>query len=69
MRRDLKAPPEIASETEARRDALVQAALARTPAQVDAWIDAQATTLAGARLVLKMLARVVLALARKTWST
>lgn len=67
MRRDLKAPPSVTSEHEARRDVLVQAALSKTPAEVDAWIDAQATTLAGMRIVIKLLARIVLALARKQW--
>jgi hypothetical protein len=67
MRRDLKAPPAIASEHKARRDTLVQEALTKTPAEVDAWIDSQATTLAGVRMVLKLLARIVLALARKQW--
>ena len=69
MQRKLKAHPAIAGEIEARRNAMVCAALAKTPAEVDAWIDTQAATLAGVRIVLKLLARIVLAMARKTWCT
>ena len=50
---------------ELRGDPALQALRARTPAQVDAWIDANVTTLAQAREVLKTLARIVALIARE----
>jgi hypothetical protein len=49
-----------------RSDAAVRALASRSPAQVDAWIDANVTTLAEARSVLKILARILALLARQT---
>ena len=48
-----------------KADAAVQALRTRTPAQVDAWIDAQVNSLADARAVLKILARILALLARQ----
>ena len=48
-----------------KADAAVQALRTRTPAQVDAWVDSNVTTLAEARAVLKILARIVALLARQ----
>jgi hypothetical protein len=50
---------------ELRVDAAISALRNRTPAQVDAWIDANVTTLAEARTVLKILARILAILARE----
>lgn len=50
---------------ELRIDAAVRALRNRTPAQVDAWIDANVNSLADARAVLKILARIVALLARE----
>ena len=46
-------------------DAAIQALRNRTPAQVDSWIDAQINSLADAKAVLKILARIVALLARQ----
>ena len=48
-----------------KADAAIQALRTRTPAQVDAWIDANVVDLASARAVLKILARVLALLARE----
>jgi len=48
-----------------KADAAVQALRTRTPAAVDAWIDAQVNSLADARAVLKILARILALLARE----
>lgn len=50
---------------ELRLDAAVRALRNRTPAQVDAWIDANVNSLADARAVLKILARIVALIARE----
>lgn len=58
----------VACETvrsELRLDAAVRALRNRTPAQVDAWIDANVNSLADARAVLKILARIVALIARE----
>lgn len=48
-----------------RADAAIQALRTRTPAQVDAWIDANVVDLASARTVLKIIARILALLARE----
>jgi len=48
-----------------KADAAIQALRGRTPAQVDAWVESNVTTLAEARTVLKILARIVALLARQ----
>jgi hypothetical protein len=47
-----------------RADALITALITRTPAQIDAYIEANVTSLASARDVLKLLAKCVAIVAR-----
>jgi hypothetical protein len=58
-----------AIRAELRLDAAVQALRTRTPAQVDAWLDANVTDLSSARAVLKILARILALLARERIGT
>ena len=54
-----------AIRAELKADSAIQALRTRTPAQVDAWIENNVTTLAEARTVLKILARILALLARE----
>ena len=54
-----------AIRVELKADGAIQALRTRTPAQVDAWIDANVVDLASARAVLKILARILALLARQ----
>jgi hypothetical protein len=51
--------------TQLRADAAIRALATRSPAQVDQWLDTNVTSLASAREVLKILARVIAYLARQ----
>lgn len=57
----------IYQERQAKDDLRVLPTWLRTPAQVDAFIDANVTSIATARTVLKQLARMNIMLARMVW--
>lgn len=62
-----KAQVDAALKSQARADAFVQQFTAMTPAQVDAYIDANVTTVAGARALLKKMALMLLLIARREY--
>lgn len=68
MRRDIKAPREVVERAHVARAQTVQRFVSMTPAQVDEWIQAQAVDMSGVVTVLKMLAKIVLVLARKEFT-
>lgn len=54
---------------EIKADGLVQQFVARTPAQVGDWVDANVTDLASAKAVLKLMAKMLLIIARRLYRT
>lgn len=54
-----------AARQEVREDSVVQTFVGMTPAEVRAYVDANGTNLAGLRQVVKLLAVIVLALAKQ----
>lgn len=64
MRLDCQASQAAKDLAATKADTVLQALGSKTPAQIDAYIDAQVTDLASARKVLKMLCKVVSILVR-----
>lgn len=60
MRRDLKAACAAKVEHAVRVDQDMVALANATPAQIDAWVDANVTTIAQVRRVLKLLLKVAM---------
>lgn len=56
---------ELTDRAAVKADAFVAAFIAMTPAQIDAYMDANVTTVAGAKAVMKKLAKIMLPLARR----
>jgi hypothetical protein len=50
---------------QARQDVTVRALVNRTPAEVEQWVDENVTSLAGARVALKIIARLLILLGRR----
>jgi hypothetical protein len=59
-----RAAHDAALQQQAKADAFVQQFIGMTPAQIEAWIDANVTTVAGARSLFKKMALMLLLLAR-----
>ena len=62
-----RADEDTALKSSARADAFLQQFVNMTPAQVDAWIDANVTTVAQARVLFKKMALMLLLLARERY--
>lgn len=62
-----RAESDAALKDNTRADAFVQQFVGMTPAQIEAWIDANVTTLAQARTLFKKLSIMLLLLARERY--
>lgn len=65
MQRSVSARPEKKLAVALAKDADVQALMSATPAQIDAWVEANVTTLAAVRRVLKLLLKLLVIAMRR----
>ncbi|MDH3997706.1 MAG: hypothetical protein OET90_02600 [Desulfuromonadales bacterium] len=65
MRIDYQASPQRKSQSETRKDAIIQQLQSASPAQIDSWIENNVNDLDDAKRVLKALAKGVVLLLKQ----
>jgi len=62
---NVTAPDEVKDRNGIKSDHMVQVLVTKRPAQINDWVDANVTDLASAKLVLKLILRIIVALLRR----